>query len=83
MIYRGSRFLVIVSFGSTPTPSPSPVSKLSLFLRIPVCLLVVQLTDEGREEAAGVESNNKIARKLSLVICNQSILSKTVILEQG
>ncbi len=37
MIYRGTGFLAVVWFGSSPTPSPSPVRKLSLFLSLPVC----------------------------------------------
>jgi hypothetical protein len=49
MIYRGLSFLVIEWFSSSPTPSPpSPVSKLSLFLRIPVCRRSSLLTGEGR-----------------------------------
>ena len=28
MVYREPGFLAVVSFGSSPTPSPSPVSKL-------------------------------------------------------
>ncbi len=37
MIYRGPRFLAVVWFGSQPTPfHPLPVSKLSLFLTLPV-----------------------------------------------
>ncbi len=37
IIYRGPGFLMVVWFGSSPPPSPpSPVSKLSLFLSIPV-----------------------------------------------
>ncbi len=37
MIYRGPGFLAVVWFGSSTTPSPSPVTKLSLFLSLPVC----------------------------------------------
>ncbi len=35
IIYRGPGFLAVVWFGSSPTPSP--VSKLSLFLSLPLC----------------------------------------------
>jgi hypothetical protein len=37
MKIRGSRFLAVVWSGSTPTPSPYPVRKLSLFLSLPMC----------------------------------------------
>ncbi len=37
MIYRWPGFLAVIWFGSTPSPSPSPVSKLSPFLILPVC----------------------------------------------
>ncbi len=45
MIYIGPGFLAIVLFGSltTPLPSPSPASKLSLFLSLP-CVSLVELT---------------------------------------
>ncbi len=36
-MYRGPGFLAVVWFGSSPTLSPSPVSRLSLFLILPVC----------------------------------------------
>ncbi len=35
--YRGPCYLMVVSFGSSPTPPPSPVSNLSLFLSLPAC----------------------------------------------
>ncbi len=40
MIYRGAGFLAVVCFGSSPTPSP--VSKLSLFLKYS-CVSPVEL----------------------------------------
>ncbi len=44
-----------------PPPSPlSPVSKLTLFLFLPVCLRSSLLTEEG----VGVEPNHTTARKL-------------------
>jgi hypothetical protein len=45
MIFRGPVFLVVV-----PIPSPSPVSKLSLFLNLPVCGRSSLLTGEGKPE---------------------------------
>ncbi len=48
MIYRKHCFLTVVWLGSTPNPvPPSPVSKLSLFLRFPVCRRSSLLTGEG------------------------------------
>ncbi len=46
MIYRGPGSLAVVWFGSTPTPSP--VSKLPLFLSLPMCRRSSLLTEEGR-----------------------------------
>ncbi len=40
-------FLSVVSFGSSPTPSPFSVSKLSLFLNLPVCRRSSLLTGGG------------------------------------
>ncbi len=45
MIVRGPSFLTVVWFGSFPLP-PSPVSKLYLFLNLPVAQ--VELTDERK-----------------------------------
>jgi hypothetical protein len=47
MIYRGKGFLLIIGFGSTPTPfPPSPVSKLPLSQSFDVS--PVELADERR-----------------------------------
>ncbi len=47
MIYRDQGFLAVIRFGSSPPPSS--VSKLSLFLRRPVCRRSSLLTGEGDE----------------------------------
>ncbi len=50
-IYRGLHFLTSVWFGSmpdhSPTPPPSPVSKLSLFHSLPVCRRFSLLPGKG------------------------------------
>jgi hypothetical protein len=49
MIYRGPGFLAVVWFGSSLNPSPPfPVTKLSLFLSLPVCRRLSLLTGVGR-----------------------------------
>ncbi len=55
MIYRGTGFLAVAWFGSSPTLSPqSPISKLFLILSLPVSLL----TGEGGW--VGEEPNHSI-----------------------
>jgi hypothetical protein len=62
MIYRGPGFLVIIWFGSSPTPIlPFPVSKLFLFLSLPVCPRSNLLPGGG--ETVGEEPNLTTARK--------------------
>ncbi len=46
MFYWGPGFLAAVWFGSSPTPPP-PVSKLCLFLSLPVCCRSILLTGGG------------------------------------
>ncbi len=49
MIYRGPGFLAVIWFGSLPTPSSQlSLSKLSLFLSLPVCRRSSLLTGGGR-----------------------------------
>jgi hypothetical protein len=50
MIYRGTGFFAVVWFVSSPPP---PVSKLSLFLSLPVCLRssLLQKGDRGRAKS--------------------------------
>jgi hypothetical protein len=48
MIYRGPGFLAVVWFGTSSVPSP--VSKLSLFLSLPVCRRSILLTRKGGRE---------------------------------
>ncbi len=80
-IYRGSSFLAIVFFGSSPTSSLfSPVSKLSLFLGFFVCRPSSLLTGRrwgGGGERAGVEPNHTTARKLGPLQIVQSSLHET------
>ncbi len=47
MIFRWPGFLAVVLFGSSPTPSPPSVSKLSLFLIFIVCRRSSLLTGEA------------------------------------
>ncbi len=64
MIYRGPGFLVIIRFGSSPTPIlPFPVSNLFLFLSLPVCPRSSLLIAEGGEQVWD-EPNQTTARKL-------------------
>ncbi len=51
MIYGGSGFLAIVWSGSSPTPSPSSVSDLSLLLSLPVRHRSSLLTGEEGERS--------------------------------
>jgi hypothetical protein len=46
MYNRGPGSLAVICVGSFPLPSPSLVSKLSLFLSLPVCRLSSLLTEE-------------------------------------
>jgi hypothetical protein len=65
MIYRGPGFL-LRSYGSAPRPPPSlpsPVSKLSLFLRNLVCRQSSLLIGVGGESGVGKEPNRTAARK--------------------
>ncbi len=50
MIYRGPSFLAGVWFGSTPSPPP-PVSKLSLFISLPMWRRYRLLTGEEGQES--------------------------------
>jgi hypothetical protein len=72
MIYRGPSFLAFVIFGSTPTPSPSPVNIVSLFLSLPVCRLSSLLRGQGGN---GEEPNHTNRKKVWPSI-NHSILSR-------
>jgi hypothetical protein len=62
MIYRRPGFLAVVWFGS----SPLPISKLSLFLGLPVCRPSSLLTGEGRER--GWARNQIIRPRESLAL---------------
>jgi hypothetical protein len=73
---------VLVRFGSLPTPvvplPPSPASKLSLFLSLPVCRWSNLLTGEGGGRV-GEEPNHTIAR-MPGPLCNiQYSLSRRMI----
>ncbi len=59
MIYRGPDFLAVVRFGSSPSPTPSPVNKMSLFLSLPVCCQSNLLMGEGE----GVHGTKSYDRK--------------------
>ncbi len=65
-IYRGPGFLSVVLFYSFPPPSP--LSKLSLFLSLPVSRRSSSLTVEGGEEGEGANH-----RRQSLVLYNPLI----------
>ncbi len=55
MIFEGPGFLAVIRFGPTLTPPPF-VSKLPLFLSIPVCRLLILLTGVGVGGGRGAES---------------------------
>ncbi len=64
MIYRGPGFLKVVGFGSSSTPfPPSPVSKLSLIISLPVCRRMSLLTWGGGGGGGVEEPNHTTARK--------------------
>jgi hypothetical protein len=69
--YRGPGFLSFVWFGSSPTPSPT-LSKLSLFLGLPVCHRSILLTWEV--VGVGKEPNPSTARKPALYNSYSNIL---------
>ncbi len=63
----GPGFLAVVWFGSSPAPLPPfPVSKLSLFLSLPVCRRSSLLTGGGGKVWASEEPNHSTARSLAL-----------------
>ncbi len=73
MIHRGTGFHTVVWFGSTPTPLPtSPVSKLSLFLSLPVYVWGRAYWWGGGGGECGAESYNS---KKPWPSINRSILS--------
>ncbi len=47
------------SYDSAPRPSPSPLCKLSLFLRLPVCRRPSVKNGEGRRGGRGAESYDR------------------------
>jgi hypothetical protein len=61
MIIDGKAFLG--SYDSAPRPPPSPISNLSVFLRLSVCRRSSLLTGE-KGKGLGVEPNQTTARKL-------------------
>jgi hypothetical protein len=61
MIYREPGFLDVVWFGSSPTPSP--VSKLSLFFSLPVSARSSLHEEAEGGEGVGEESNHMKSRK--------------------
>jgi len=73
MIYRRPIFLVVVTFG--PFTIPSPVSKLPLFLSLPVCRRSSLLTGEG----VGEEPNHANARKPGPLKIIQYSLFQTIV----
>jgi hypothetical protein len=72
MIYRGQGFLAVKWFGSSPPPSPSPVSKMSLFL----IFLCVAGRDNLRERmGGGGRGARSYDREKAWPSTNNSILS--------
>ncbi len=67
MYYRGPGFLAVVLFGCFPLPSPCPLSKVSLFLSLPVCRRSSLLTGEN---GRGRRRSQIIRRQESLVLYN-------------
>jgi len=68
MVYGGPGLLTVVWFGSSLTPShSSPVSQLSLILRLPVCCRSSLLMGEGCGRGRG--RSHIIRRRERQVIC--------------
>ncbi len=74
MIYRGPGFLAVLLFGSSPAPSPSPVSKLDWQHTGRPRKRENLMTGEG--EGEGEEPNHTTARTSSI---NHAILSVYVL----
>jgi hypothetical protein len=73
MIDRGPGFLLVVWFGSSPIPFPPPsLSRLSLFLSLPVCRRSSLPTGGGGGGARGAKSFDREKERFSI---NHSILS--------
>ncbi len=72
MDYRGPGFLAVVWFGfsSNPPPPPPPVSKLSLYLSLPLCRRSSLLTGGGGRGAKSYDDGEKAWPSI-----NHSILS--------
>jgi hypothetical protein len=67
MIHRGPDFLAEARFGSPPAPSSPPVSKLSLFLGIPVCRWSILRSGKGEEGGGrGAESYDRKKARTSI-----------------
>jgi hypothetical protein len=76
MIYRWPVFLAVVWFGSSLTPSPPAVSKLSLFLSLPVCRRLSIITGEG----GGRWGRSQIIRRRESLVLHKSF--NTLYIEQ-
>jgi hypothetical protein len=74
-IYRGPGFLTVIWFSSSPQPLyPSPVSKLPLFLSLPVCRWSNLLNGRGM----GEEPNHTASRKPGPLSLNTLCVQHTV-----
>jgi len=77
MIYRGPGCLEVVWLTPSPPPSSrSPVSKLSLFLKLPVSCRSSLLTAGEGEEGGGEEPNHTTAKSLVLYNSFSTLLAQ-------
>jgi hypothetical protein len=73
MIYRGQAFSLSYDLAPPPQPPPSPVSKMSFFISLPVCRWSSLLVGmEGGEGGGGAKSYDG---EQALSSINHSILS--------
>ncbi len=63
MYHRGPGFLVVVLFGSSPTPFPPLSGQQDVYLSQSFCVSPIELSEMGEGGEVGTEPNHTTARK--------------------